>query len=379
MISNKVSNPTGLYDDIDDEIIDTSSSSKSEFSRFEELEKDDSPSKQHTSSSSSSNSSTITSPFSKLTKHSPGRARSFDHFCSKNALSCIKDPSSATIGSNKPRKKETAPRKRKLDDDDSGPFTICGFSGTFSAVPKKPSNKNAHVEDKLHDADLVRKVATEESVKAKKGGTNNPRTLSDMWKVTEEQLAKKRAQRITKQLCEMGYTKESVAEILAKNPECTTVEEAVNLLPNTSSSSILPPALSSNSAKMPTSSSSPKKSAKIMAKKKSPPASPSKMSPLKPQLVPQKNFEKEMELAAKELRTLADVPLQLSDGGGGDGADSGDDADCDDENDGEKRTRRKVVVDPAISSKLMDFQRDGVKFLYDLYKNDKGGILADGK
>ena len=366
MSCNKILNQTGLEDDIDDEIIDTSSSSKSEFSRFEELEKEDSPQK-----FPNPNPSSIPSPFSKLTKHTPTRARSFDYFCSKNALPCIKSSGNST-SSSKPKKKEAVPRKRKLDDEDSGPFTICGFSGTFSVVPKKPNNKNARIEDKLHDADLVRKVATEESVKVKKGGTNNPRTLSDMWKATEEQLAKKRTQRITKQLCDMGYTKESVAEILAKNPDCTTVEEAVQLLSSSASSSVFSPILSSNS---------PKNLAKSASKKKSPPASPSKMSPLKPQLVPQKNFEREMELAAKELRTLADVPLQLSDG---DSDDEDEDDVGNDENGGEKREKKSkkkkvVVVDPAISSKLMDFQRDGVKFLYDLYKNDKGGILADGK
>lgn len=333
MLLNRASSQTELdYDD--DEIIEASDSSRSGFSKSEE----DSPIR-HSKSSDA---------FGRFLKQNTTRTKSFDGF------DFMKNGSST---SNKPKKKEVAAKKRKFEPDESAPFTICGFSGTFSVIPKKPSSKNPRIEEKLHDADLVRKVVTEEeeTAKSKKGSPNGHRTISDVWKVTEEQLAKKRIQRISKQLSEMGYPKETVDKMLSENPDCTTVDDAIQLLSSTLLTSSSSPSTTTTSSDP--LSTSPLSRAKMLGRKRSPPASPSKMSPLKPQLVSQKNFEREMETAAKELRTLSDVPLQLSD----------------------EDSTEKVVVDPAISSKLMDFQRDGVKFLYDLYKNDKGGILADGK
>lgn len=340
MLLNRASSQTELdYDD--DEIIEASDSSRSGFSKSEE----DSPIR-HSKSSDA---------FGRFLKQNTTRTKSFDGF------DFMKNGSST---SNKPKKREIAAKKRKLEPDESAPFTICGFSGTFSVIPKKPSSKNPRIEEKLHDADLVRKVVTAEAeegeiTRSKKSSPNSHRTISDMWKVTEEQLAKKRIQRISKQLSEMGYPKETVDKMLSENPDCATVDDAVQLLSSTLLTSSSSPSTTTTTI---TSSSdplltSPLSRAKMLGRKRSPPASPSKMSPLKPQLVSQKNFEREMETAAKELRTLSDVPLQLSD----------------------EDSTEKVVIDPAISSKLMDFQRDGVKFLYDLYKNDKGGILADGK
>ena len=249
------------------------------------------------------------------------------------------------------RRKRSGEKKR-AEIKSSAPFTICGFSGTFTAVPKKPSLKDIRDEKRLRGADLVREVITEGTNNGKGGkscdGKSSPKTLAEMWKVTEEQLTKKRIQRTIKQLVEMGFTKESVSKVLMENPGCTSVEDAVQLL----ASSLPPPQLS-----VPATTVSLEMSNSVLDKKKSPPSSPTKKSPLKPQLVPQKNFEREMETAAKELRTLSGVPLVLSEGSG---------------------DSERVVLDPSISSKLMDFQRDGVKFLYNLYKNDRGGILADG-
>ena len=38
-----------------------------------------------------------------------------------------------------------------------------------------------------------------------------------------------------------------------------------------------------------------------------------------------------------------------------------------------------VQVPSSINNKLRDYQREGVKWLYNLYKQNKGGILADGE
>jgi SNF2 family DNA or RNA helicase len=65
--------------------------------------------------------------------------------------------------------------------------------------------------------------------------------------------------------------------------------------------------------------------------------------------------EAEIEEAAKTLRIRANEPLILSPTG----------------------EVPAVQVDPQLTRKLMDYQRDGVAFLYRLYRANTGGILAD--
>jgi SNF2 family DNA or RNA helicase len=36
-----------------------------------------------------------------------------------------------------------------------------------------------------------------------------------------------------------------------------------------------------------------------------------------------------------------------------------------------------LQVPPSINCRLLAHQRDGVKFLYDLYRNSHGGVLGD--
>lgn len=36
-------------------------------------------------------------------------------------------------------------------------------------------------------------------------------------------------------------------------------------------------------------------------------------------------------------------------------------------------------ITALVNKRIRPYQRDGVKFLYDLYKQGKGGILGDGK
>eukprot|EP01105_Mastigella_eilhardi_P026838 TRINITY_DN793_c0_g3_i1.p1 TRINITY_DN793_c0_g3~~TRINITY_DN793_c0_g3_i1.p1 ORF type:complete len:1215 (-),score=342.83 TRINITY_DN793_c0_g3_i1:36-3680(-) len=159
------------------------------------------------------------------------------------------------------------------------------------------------------------------------------KTAAVFSKAEEEQLAL---------LCEMGIDRELVVAALE---QCPTLEEVVNKLisrdqppkeeKRKESHAIVPPPMS-------TTATAAESSVNLRS---------ATLSPLKAQLLD----VKAVPAAPAELCKLKDEPLVLS----------------------PPSVTPVVKVPFEISSKLMDFQRDGIKFLYSLYERQMGGILAD--